>query len=241
MRCDRQLIDVRIAFVNSEAMNILKYRKKWQYEVCKKQFMSGIKLGMSATSLGFSFAPSKLAKLLAVLGFPSNLEKALQELHEVCDYSDALMFLPAAMILLLYYGLLEPVYGVGESRKDIIVQLSESFLKCDIYGGLNYFVLGARDLVLGNIEESIAYEIKTRDSLSYLGNTTIVTSVFNLLNYTLSCQWEKVIECIELLNSLKVKAYLPSFLVYCHAAALRLVMDEENRPELEEVIAEKLV
>lgn len=64
---------------------------------------------MSATSLGFSFAPTKVAKLLSVLGFPVDLEKALAELHEVTDYSDALMFLPAAMVLLLYYGLLEPV------------------------------------------------------------------------------------------------------------------------------------
>lgn len=121
------------------------------------------------------------------------------------------------------------------------MNLSESFLKCDIYGGLNYFVLGARELSLGNIEEAIVYEDKTRDSLAYLGNTTIVTSVFNLLNFALSGQWAKMQECIEILNSLKVKAYLPSFLVYCQAASLRLMMDEENRPELEELISEKLV
>lgn len=223
-----------------EAMNLVKYRKKWQSELCKRQFLSGVKLGLGITNLVFSFAPAKLAKLLQLVGFPSNLEKALGELHEVADFSDALLYLPAAMTLLLYYGLLEPIYGVGESRHDIIVDLAENFVKTDIYGGLNLFVLGARDLILGNIEESIAYENRTRDALSYFGNTTVVTSVFNLLNYTLSGRYHEAVECVEVINSLKVKAYLPSFLVYVHAACLRLVMDEDDRPELEDVISEKL-
>ncbi|KAI1293556.1 Tetratricopeptide repeat protein 39A [Halotydeus destructor] len=223
-----------------DALNIVKYRKKWEYEVCRVQFTTGVKLGLGITNLVFSFAPTKLAKFLQFVGFPSNLEKALGELHEIADSGDALVYLPSAMTLLLYYGLLEPVYGVGEVRKDLIVDLAENFLKFDIYGGLNYFVLGARELVLGNIEESIKYELHTRDSLAYFGNTTVVISVFNLLNYTLSGQWRKLIECIETLNALKVKAYLPSFVVYIHAAALRLIMDEEGRPELEEVISEKL-
>lgn len=223
-----------------EAMNIAKYRKKWDSELCRVQFMSGVKLGLGITNLVFSFAPAKLTKFLAMVGFPSNLEKALGELHEVADFGDALIYLPACMTLLSYYGLLEPVYGVGEIRKDIIVNLSETFIKTEIYGGLNYFVLGARDLILGNIEESIGYELRTAEALSYFGNTTVVTGVFNLLNYTVSGQWQKAIDCIETVNAMKVKAYLPSFVVYIHAAALRNIMDEEGRPELEEVISEKL-
>ena len=116
----------------------------------------------------------------------------------------------------------------------------KTFVKCDLYGHLNYFVLGARELVLGNLDSSIAYELKTRDALSYLGNTTVVTSVFNLLNYSLKGEMNKTVECLELFDKMKVKAYLPSFLIYIHAASLREIMDVDNKPELEEVVASKL-
>lgn len=222
-----------------EALNIAKYRKKWQHPVCKKQFDMGLKLSLGITSLVFSFAPPKIAKFMTIFGLNTDLEHALADIHEVADFNDALFYIPSAMTLLLYYGLLEPVYGVGEGRKDIICHLAENFVQCDLYGNLNYFVLGARELVLGNLDSSIAYELKTRDSLSYLGNTTVVTSVFNLLSYSLKGDMDKAIECLELFNRMKVKAYLPSFLIYIHAAALRYKMDQ-GQEDLEDEIAAKL-
>lgn len=222
-----------------EALNIAKYRKKWQHPLCKRQFDMGLKLSLGITSLIFSFAPPKVAKFLTIFGLNTDLEKALSDIHEVADFNDALFYIPSAMTLLLYYGLVEPVYGVGEQRKDIICHLAENFIQSDFYGNMNYFVLGARELVLGNLDSSIAYELKTRDTLNYLGNTTVVTSVFNLLSYTLKGEMDKAIECIELFNKMKVKAYLPSFLVYIHAAALRYKMDQ-GQTDLEEEIAAKL-
>ena len=132
----------------------------------------GLKLSLGITSLIFSFAPPKIAKLLTIFGLNTELETALADIHEVADFNDALFYIPSAMTLLLFYGLLEPVYGVGEGRKDIICHLAENFIRCELYGNLNYFVLGARKLVLGNLDASIAYELKTRETLSYLGNTT---------------------------------------------------------------------
>lgn len=223
-----------------EALNVAKYRTKWQHPICKKWFDMGLKLCLGITSLVFSFAPAKICRFLTMIGINSNMEKALADIHEVADASDVFFYIPAAMTLLLYYGLLEPMYGVGEGRKDIVCNLAENFVNCDLYGNLNYFVLGARELVLGNLDSSIAYENKTRDALSYLGNTTIVTSVFNMLSYTLKGDMAKTVECLGYINSMKVKAYLPSFLIYIHAAALREQMDIENKPELEEVITSKL-
>lgn len=222
-----------------EALNIAKYRKKWQHPLCKKQFDMGLKLSIGITSLVLSFAPTKIAKFLTMVGINTDLDKALGEIHEVADVSDALFYIPAAMTLLLYYGLLQPLYGVGEQRKDIVCHLTENFVNCDLYGNLNYFVLGARELVLGNIDMSIAYEHKTRDTLSYLGNTTVVTSVFNMLNFALNGDYDKVIECMDLFDRTKVKAYLPSFLIYIHAACLRAKMDM-GHDYLEEDVAVKL-
>jgi len=229
-----------------EANNISKYRKKWQHPLCKKQFDMGLKLSMAISKMVFSFAPDKVKKFMNMFGLSGDLEKGLEEIHEVADSQDAFIFIPAAMALLLWYGLIEPVNGVGESRRDIICHLAENFVQCDLYGNLNYFVLGARELVLGNLDSSIAYENKTRDALSYLGNTTVVTSVFNLLNYSLSGQIDKAVECLELFDRMKVKAYLPSFLIYIHAAAQRFQLDEDieaggsRAQELEESITSKL-
>ena len=226
--------------LNSEALNIKKYRTKWQSELVKKQFDMGMKLSIGITNLVFSFAPAKIVKFLTMVGFPSNLDQALADIHEVSDSADALSYIPASMTLLLYYGLIEPIYGVGESRKDIICEIAEQFIKCDLYGHLNYFVCGAREVSLGNLENSIQYENKTREALSYLGNTTFVTNVFNLLNWSLSGKYDECIEALEMFDQMKIKAYSPSFLIYIHAAALRLKMDEEGNDHLEEVIARKL-
>ena len=222
-----------------EALNIAKYRTKWQHPLSKKQFDMGLKLSLGVSSMIFSFAPTKIARLLTMVGISTDLEKALKEIHDVADSKDPFFFIPSAMSLLGYYGLLEPVYGVGESRKDLCVNLCENFVQCDFYGNLRYFVLGAREVILGNLDASIAYELKTRDSLSYLGNTTIVTSVFNMLNYGLSGQLDNAIECVEHFDRMKVKAYLPSFLVYIHAAVLRQKMDD-GHPELEDAVGLKL-
>lgn len=222
-----------------EALNISKYRKKWQHPICKTQFDMGVKLSLGITSLIFSFAPPKVAKFLTIFGLNTENEKALAEIHQVADSNDALFYIPSAMALLAYYGLIEPIYGCGESRKDILCHLAENFVQSDFYGNLNYFVLGARELALGNLDASIAYELKTREALSYLGNTTVVTSVFNLLNYALKGEMDKAIECLELFDKMKVKAYLPSFLIYIHAAALRYRMDQ-GHPELEDEVAAKL-
>ena len=110
-----------------EALNIAKYRKKWQHPMCKKQFDMGLKLCLAITSMVFSFAPAKIGKFLSMIGINTNLEKALSEVHEVTEASDVFFYIPAAMTLLLYYGLLEPMHGVGESRKDIICHLAENF------------------------------------------------------------------------------------------------------------------
>jgi tetratricopeptide (TPR) repeat protein len=222
-----------------EALNIAKYRKKWQHPISQQQFEMGLKLSLGVSSMVFSFAPAKIAKLLTMVGISTDLEKALKEIHDVCDSRDPLFFIPSSMALLGFYGLLEPVYGVGESRKDLCVLLADKFVNCDFYGNLRYFVLGARETILGNLESAIAYEYKTRDSLSYLGNTTVVTSVFNMLNFGLTGQLDKAIECLELFDKMKVKAYLPSFLVYIHASVLRMQMDD-GRPELEEAVSNKL-
>lgn len=222
-----------------EALNIAKYRKKWQHPLAKQQFDMGLKLSLGTSSMVFSFAPTKIARLLTMVGINTDLDKALKEIHDVVDSNDPLFFIPSSMSLLGFYGLLEPVYGCGESRKDICVNLCESFVKNEFYGHLRYFVLGAREVILGNLDASIAYEHKTRDTLSYLGNTTIVTSVFNLLNYGLSGQLDKAIECVEHFDKMKVKAYLPSFLVYIHAALMRAKMDE-GHPEMEEAVSNKL-
>lgn len=222
-----------------EALAISKYRKKWQHPLCKKQFEMGLKLSLGISSLVISYAPPKVTKFLTIFGLNTDLGKALADIHEVADFNDALFYIPSAMTLLLYYGLVEPVYGVGECRKDIICRLAENFVTSDFYGHMNYFVLGARELVLGNLDASIAYEMKTRELLSYLGNTTVVTSVFNLLSFTLKGEMDKVIECIEIFNRMKVKAYLPSLLIYIHAAALRYKMDQ-GEDDLEEEIAAKL-
>lgn len=221
-----------------EALNIAKYRKKWQHPLSKMQFDMGLKLSLGVSSLIFSFAPAKIARLLTMVGISADMEKALADIHEVADSKDPFYFIPSCMTLLGYYGLLEPVYGVGETRQDICVNLCENFITCDFYGNLRYFTLGIREVILGNLDSSIAYMHKTRDCLSYLGNSTVVTSVFNMLNYGLSGQLDKVCECMELFDKMKVKAYLPSFLVYIHAAILRAKMDDQ--PELEEAVATKL-
>ena len=222
-----------------EALNIAKYRKKWQHPICENQFNMGMKLALAMSSLVFSFAPAKIAKLLSMIGLSTDMEKALAEISEVADYKDPFFFIPSGMALLLHYGCLEPVYGVGEMRKDIVINISERFISSDFYGNLNYFVLGARELCLGNLDQSIAYEHKTKETLSYLGNCSVVTSVFNLLSYALSGRVDEMLECMQLFDSMKVKAYLPSLLIYIHAATLRWKMDM-GHPELEEEVANKL-
>lgn len=199
----------------------------------------GIKLAFGITNLVFSFAPTKIAKFLNVVGFHSDLDKALADIREVADSSDVMCYIPAAMSLLTYYGLIMPIYGVGEIRKDVVCELAENFLKCDLYGNLNYFVLGAREMALGNLEKSIEYEKKTKRSLEHLGNLTFPTETFNLLGYMILGRIDEACVTMEMFDKLKIKQYSPSFLIYMHAAALREKM-ALGHPELEQVVQDKL-
>lgn len=199
----------------------------------------GMKLALGITNLVFSFAPTKIAKFLTIVGFHSELDKALDDIRVVADSSDTLTYIPAAMSLMTYYGLIMPIYGVGEIRKDIVCELTENFLKCDLYGNLVYFVLGAREMACGNLEQAIEYEKKTKRSLDYLGNLTFPTETFNLLGYIILGRVDEACATMEMFDKLKIKSYSPSFLIYIHAATLREKM-ANGHPELEEVIQDKL-
>lgn len=223
-----------------EALNIAKYRTKWQHPVCKLLFDTALKMCFAVTSIVVSFAPTKIGKLLTMIGLNSDVETAMTDLRETVSPKDAFFFLPASCSVLTNYGLLDSIQGPGEIRKDIFCQIAEQYVTAGIYGHLSYFILGLRDMVLGRLDSSIAYMDKGRDGLSYLGDTSVFGSVCNLFSYILIGDLTKAIQCVQVLNSVQVKSYLPSLLIYIHAAVLREQMDIESRPELEEVIASQL-
>lgn len=95
----------------AEALNIMRHRKRWENEKCRKQFESGVKMGVGVLNLVFSFAPKKLVKVLSMVGFPADLQKALVDLHVVADFSDSFTYVIGVITLLVFYGFMEPVYG----------------------------------------------------------------------------------------------------------------------------------
>lgn len=180
-----------------------------------------MKLSFAALNLGFSFAPAKILRLLSFFGFTSNMDQALNDILDIAHTDSFVINLASSFLLMGYHGFLVPVYGVGESRKDIVCSLVDNVIKSDSYGGLDYFVLSLREMILGNIEQAHSYSLYAQKRLNHISIFNIPTDLIQVLGNTIIGNMDRAYELLEKLDKFKLKNYSPSFLLYIQATALR--------------------
>ena len=82
-----------------ECCNILQNRK-WNNDQHRKDFESGVRLGIGSCHLIFSKLPEKITKLLEFIGFNGNQVTGIHELKTVCEEKNGFRQFLACLVLL---------------------------------------------------------------------------------------------------------------------------------------------
>ena len=110
-------------------MNILKLRTQWQSQYSKNHFESGALMGTGAINLILSHLPSRVMKLLQLIGFSGDRSNGLNYLNQAADNTESLRFAHSQILILAYDCYMEQFLGLGKGDLDNVDRLVEKGLK----------------------------------------------------------------------------------------------------------------
>lgn len=101
---------------------LMNEKTNWTNEYLKREFESGVLLGLGLFEMGISFVPRKFMLLLELAGYSSSRTYGLQQIEKSSKIEESKYHkLAAKGAIVLYYLFLENFYGLGEVRKDLIM------------------------------------------------------------------------------------------------------------------------
>ncbi|XP_054000231.1 tetratricopeptide repeat protein 39B-like [Hylaeus anthracinus] len=154
-------LKIRTCFLSyKECLTILNSRK-WENDVHKVHFESGVRTGIGAFNLMISLLPAKIIKLLEFIGFSGDKEYGLSELEAGYRERRGLRHVLCAMILLSYNLIVSFVLSHTDGDLAWCEKVLEEELSLYPNGVWFLFFKGRLELARGNFESSIEWYTKS--------------------------------------------------------------------------------
>ena len=135
---------------------VLEDKKDWESEISQKNFEANTRAFIGIYDLVVSFCPSKIAKILDLIGFSSDRVNALQNIRKAYEIKDTCIQELTLVVLMIHHLFLNNFFGIGEIDTKFIC---ESTKKWDqIQNRKEVFLVfgkGSREVVLGNPKVAI--------------------------------------------------------------------------------------
>ncbi|XP_015781978.1 tetratricopeptide repeat protein 39A isoform X1 [Tetranychus urticae] len=218
-----------------ECLAILKHKNTWDSEISRMHFESGTRLGIGAFDLVISFFPTKMAKLLEFVGFNSDRDVALEELNMSVNLVDGLLYDVTSILLSGYYGFLEYFYGLGEGDVEFFNRSSKIWLVRTPESAIVKLGLGVREKIIGNPDKAIEYYVECIKGQSFWRQLNFACYWEIIWCYAMKCDWEKAANYARLLKD--DCKWSPAMFTYLYAVFTFMVMEENDRPDLEQDIS----
>lgn len=154
-------LKIRTCFLSyKECLTILKNRK-WDNDVYRMHFESGVRMGIGSFNLMISLLPARIIKLLEFIGFSGDKEYGLTELKACYSEKRGLRHILCVMNLLCYNLIITFVLSHSDGDLDWCEQVLEQELKLYPNGVWFLFFKGRLEFTRGNFEECIDWYIKS--------------------------------------------------------------------------------
>lgn len=154
-------LKIRTCFLSyKECLTILNNRK-WENDVHKVHFESGVRTGIGAFNLMISLLPARVIKLLEFIGFSGDKDYGLAELKAGYNERRGLRQILCVMTLLSYNLIVTFVLSHSDGDLEWCEQVLEQELNLYPNGVWFLFFKGRLELTRGNFEECIDWYIKS--------------------------------------------------------------------------------
>ncbi|XP_014467450.1 PREDICTED: tetratricopeptide repeat protein 39B-like isoform X2 [Dinoponera quadriceps] len=153
-------LKIRTCYLSyKECLTILNSRK-WENEVLKMHFESGVRMGIGLFNLIISLLPARIIKLLEFIGFSGDKEYGLAELKAGYSERRGLRYILCVMTLLAYNLILSFVLSHVDGDLDWCERVLDEELRLYPNGVWFLFFKGRLELTRGNIENCVDWYTK---------------------------------------------------------------------------------
>ncbi|KAL2717246.1 tetratricopeptide repeat protein 39B-like [Vespula squamosa] len=154
-------LKIRTCFLSyKECLTILNNRK-WENEIQKLHFESGVRMGIGTFNLMISLLPARIIKLLEFIGFSGDKEYGISELEAGYGERRGLRQILCVMTLLSYNLYACFILSHADGNLDWCEKALNEELNSYPNGVWFLFFKGRLELVRGNIEDSIEWYKKS--------------------------------------------------------------------------------
>lgn len=112
-----------------KCFKIMECKRTWCSDASRIHFKSGTRTATGMFELIVSFFPSKFVTLLEYVGFSGNRKFGLDQLKRSAALTDGLRYSLAVFGLVLFIGLLDNVFGLGEADDNYLIVQMDIFVQ----------------------------------------------------------------------------------------------------------------
>lgn len=183
-------------------------------------------MGIGTFNLMISHMPSKILKILEVLGFSGNRSTGFNQLEAACEMTDGLRSPLALLIAMTYHCYVEHYFGTGDGDIEYVSNLLEKALT--IYPHSAFFLLFAGRVaqLKGNLDEALGHFdscINVQSEWHQLHNVCHWESMWCR---AIQCNWQSAAEYADLLR-INCK-WSPATYTYQYATFLYQIYEEKS-------------
>ncbi|XP_077981156.1 tetratricopeptide repeat protein 39B-like isoform X2 [Glandiceps talaboti] len=130
-------------------------KRTWIDDRSKKQFESGVRLGIGTFNLMISMLPTKILKLLEFVGFSGNRELGLSELEKGRQMENTLRSSLCTTVLLGYHSIISFAIGTGDGDIEYSNRILKPCLELFPNGAIFLFYAGRLHEIQANTVDAI--------------------------------------------------------------------------------------
>ncbi|XP_012280731.1 tetratricopeptide repeat protein 39B [Orussus abietinus] len=154
-------LKIRTCFLSyKECQTILKTRK-WESDVHRIHFESGVRMGIGTFNLMISLLPSRAIKLLEFIGFSGDKNFGLSQLQAGCKERNGIRQVLCVMTLLSYNLIVSFILSHAESDLQWCEKTLDEQLSLYPNGVWFLFFKGRLEFIKGNLDSSIEWYKKS--------------------------------------------------------------------------------
>ncbi|RWS15602.1 tetratricopeptide repeat protein 39B-like protein [Dinothrombium tinctorium] len=210
----------------------LKNRKQWNTKVSRDEFEAGVSFGFGAINLLMSHLPSKVLKLISILGFPCDRQKGESLLRKSFDLKHTWhRNFPCIFFVIVYYLYFEPIFGMTEGDYNFAAEAVEDLYAKEPNGCFTLLFKGRLNEMRGNPESALDCYNKSVASQSKWIHLNNVCYWDMIWCHAIQLQWGKAAEYADIL--VKQCKWSPATNCYQKGVFMHLLSREKKISEEE--------
>uniref|UniRef100_T1KFU4 Tetratricopeptide repeat protein 39B n=1 Tax=Tetranychus urticae TaxID=32264 RepID=T1KFU4_TETUR len=205
---------------------IIQKRTKWQSEVTRREFASGVHAGTGIYNLALSMSPPRVLRILEFMGFSGERSIGIDELTAAAELDGTGRSPFAIILLLINFSHIETMIGWGEKDitriEDLLDKQASHCPKSvflPLFTGKLYQLKGNCDDAIKSFNEAI----KMQDEWKQLHNACNWEIMWN---YAVQGNWTKASEYADKMR--KESLWSPCTFTYQYAVYLYMLREETN-------------